>query len=120
MTITNIPTHSATAPLAAQAIDYPELQTSSHPDDAPALTSLNPLYQVKARLQVCVGEAILTVGELLAARQQQVLRLDRMLDEPVDLMVEGKVVARGQLVAVDGHFAVRLSELPQAMTLVGG
>lgn len=103
-----------------QAIDYPELQPASHPDGAPALGSFHPLYQVKARLQVCVGEVTLTVGELLAARQQQVLRLDRALDQPVDLMVEGKVVARGHLVAVGNHFAVRLTELPQPMSLSGG
>jgi flagellar motor switch protein FliN len=117
MTLNSIPTEADVMPSSAQAIDYPELHAPSRPEDAPALKSLHPLYQVKARLQVCVGEATVTVGELLAAKQHQVLRLDRLLDEPVDLMVEGKIIARGHLVAVDGHFAVRLSELPQPMTL---
>jgi flagellar motor switch protein FliN/FliY len=35
----------------------------------------------------------------------------------VDLLLDGKVVARGQLVAVDGHFAVRITELPVALKL---
>jgi len=81
------------------------------------LDNLNPLHQVKARLQVCVGEASVTVGELLAAQEHQILRLDRTLEQPVDLLLEGKVVARGQLVAMDAHFAVRITELPVPLTL---
>jgi flagellar motor switch protein FliN/FliY len=54
----------------------------------------------------------MTVGQLLAAREGQVLALDRSVDAPVDLLLEGKVVARGQLVAIDGSFGVRITELP--------
>jgi len=72
----------------------------------------NPLHQIKARLQVCIGEATITVGELMQAREHQVLKLDRRLSEPVEVMLEGKIVARGELVAVDDQFAVRITELP--------
>jgi flagellar motor switch protein FliN/FliY len=54
----------------------------------------------------------MTLGELLAARRNEVLVLDRGVEQPVDLLLEGRVVARGQLVAVDGAFAVRITELP--------
>jgi len=54
----------------------------------------------------------MTVGELLAARENEVLLLDRAVDQPIDLVLEGNVVARGHLVAVDGSFAVRITELP--------
>lgn len=79
------------------------------------LDTPNPLHAIRTRLQVCVGEAELTVGELLEAREHQVLVLDRTVDQPVDLMLEGKVVARGQLVAVDGSFALRITELPHPL-----
>jgi flagellar motor switch protein FliN/FliY len=75
----------------------------------------NPLHRIKARLQVCIGEATITVGELMQAREHQVIRLDRTLAEPVELMLEGKVVARGELVAVDDQFAVRITELPMPL-----
>lgn len=78
-----------------------------------ALTnSQHPLRRVKARLTVSVGSAEITLGELLGAREQHVLKLDRMVDQPVDVLLEGQVVARGTLVAVDEHFAVRITELP--------
>lgn len=79
---------------------------------APILDNANPLHSVRAQLQVCVGHTELSVGELLAAKEHQVLLLDRTLDQPVDMLLEGKVVARGQLVAVNGCFAVRITELP--------
>lgn len=84
------------------------------------VASLNPLHQVKTTLQVCVGAATLTVGELLGAQAQQVLVLDRGLEQPVDLLLEGQVVARGQLVAVGDRFAVRLTELPLPLSLNAG
>jgi flagellar motor switch protein FliN/FliY len=76
---------------------------------------VNPLHQVKTTLQVCVGSAVITVGELLNAKEHQVLVLDRSALQPVDLVLEGHVVARGQLVAVGSQFAVRLTELPVSL-----
>lgn len=106
----------------AHIIALPDLHPGSEGNagEAPILKEWNPLHQIKARLQVCVGEATISVGELLGAKENQVLRLDRGLDQPVDLTIEGKVVARGQLVAVDGHFAVRITELPISLGLTPG
>lgn len=103
----------------AQVIALPDLPVE---DDrgAPILRDWNPLHQIKAKLQVCVGEATLSVGDLLAAKENQVLCLNRAVDQPVDLTIEGKVVARGQLVAVDDCFAVRITELPVALKLDSG
>ena len=94
-----------------QAIALEEL-ASAAPPGAPLTAPSNPLHAVKVQLQVRVGGACMTVGELLAARENEVLPLDRSVDQPVDLMLEGKVVARGQLVAVGDAFAVRITELP--------
>lgn len=72
----------------------------------------HPLHAVRIELQVRVGSASMTVGELLAARENEVLALDRGVAEPVDLLLEGQVVARGELVAVGDCFGVRITELP--------
>jgi len=114
------------APDPAQIIALPDLHAGAEGDaanqggDASILKDWNPLHQIKAKLQVMVGEASISVGELLGAKEHQVLRLDREIDQAVDLTIEGKVVARGQLVAVDGHFAVRITELPIALGLTAG
>lgn len=86
--------------------------TSSSGTSAVLSDPVNPLHLVKTRLEVRVGEISLTVGELMAAKAHQVFTLDRRTDEPVDLLLEGRVVARGELVAVGDNFAVRITELP--------
>ncbi len=89
------------------------------PSDSPTIlqsAAVNPLHQIKTQLQVCLGDIHLTVGELMAAREHQVLVLDRLLTQPVDVLLEGRVVARGELVAVDDQFAVRITELPVPLT----
>lgn len=88
-------------------------------DVSAVISDPSPLYQVKAQLQVRVGEATVTVGELLSAKEHQVLKLDRSLEQFVDLVLHGQVVARGQLVAVDGYFGVRITELPIPLQLGG-
>lgn len=111
--------HDSGAPVpSAQNLSLDELTTPTPAGPAsPLLSSGHPLHGIKTQLQVCVGQASVTVGELLGAREQQVLVLDRTPDQPVDLLLDGKVVARGQLVAVDGHFAVRITELPLPLKL---
>lgn len=107
------------APTTAQVIKLGELHGEPvHRPQAsavPVLDNLNPLHSVRARLQVCVGEVELSVGELLTAKEHQVLVLNRTIEQPVDMLLEGKVVARGHLVAVDGCFAVRITELPMLL-----
>jgi len=110
------------APLKANLIssDAHPIELSELPCPAdtkgPALVEdINPLHQVRTTLQACVGSLSLSLGELMALKAHQVLRLDQSLDESIDLLVEGKPVARGQLVAVDGQFAIRITELPVAL-----
>jgi flagellar motor switch protein FliN/FliY len=97
--------------MAAQIIGLGDLRAS--PGSAAALASqANPLHGIRTRLQICVGEVELTVGELLAARENEVIALDTAIDEPVELRLNGSVVARGQLVAIDGKFGFRITEVP--------
>lgn len=75
---------------AAQALALSDLHETgvAASDDVPLLGNVNPLHRVKAQLTVCVGTATITVGELMAAKAQQVLRLDSKVAHPVDLLLE--------------------------------
>lgn len=68
------------------------------------------LGSVKVQVAVRVGGAETSVAELLQMKQGAVLALDRLVDEPLDVLVDGHVVARGALVAVGEHFGVRITE----------
>ncbi|MBC5785107.1 FliM/FliN family flagellar motor switch protein [Ramlibacter sp. USB13] len=104
-----------TAGLRARPV---ELQEAAGTEPGAALMrDAHPLHGVRVKLQVCVGTSEMTLGELLSAREHEVLVLDRAVEQPVDLLLEGKVVARGELVAVDGVFGVRITELPLPLRL---
>lgn len=102
---------AAETALSARPVEFDEPGASS-PGGLPLVRDGHPLRSVRVRLQVCVGQAEMTVAQLLGAKEAEVLLLDRTVEEPVDLLLEGQVVARGQLVAVDGTFGVRITELP--------
>lgn len=59
-------------------------------------------------VRVVIGEKKGTLQDLLDLKKGEILKLDRGLDASVDLMVQDKVVARGELVEVDGRLGVRL------------
>ncbi len=77
----------------------------------PVVGSVLPfLGSVKARVTVRVGSTQISVAELLKMEQGAVLPLDRLVDEPLDVLIDDQVVARGTLVAVGEHFGVRITE----------
>jgi flagellar motor switch protein FliN/FliY len=94
-----------------QIIELPELKPHPLPG-APVLGGNLDLVQgVKVRLRAVAGEATMTVAELMALRQDAILKLDRPVGDPIDILLEGRIVARGQLVAVGDEFGVRVTEV---------
>lgn len=76
--------------------------------------NLQLIQGVKVALSVSVGNAQLTVGELFALKEKSILSLNKLTTEPVDVLLDGKVVARGELVVVDDYFGVSITQLPKA------
>ncbi len=72
---------------------------------------LEIIKNVKVKLEVRIGEAELSVDELMNLSQSSVVQLNRSVETPVDLVLDGKVVARGHLVAADDNFGIQISEL---------
>lgn len=84
-------------------------------DDRLLVESVLPLLgSVKVRVSVRVGGAQTSVAELMEMRQGALLTLDRLVDQPLDVLIDEHVVARGVLVAVGEHFGVRITEAVSA------
>lgn len=62
-------------------------------------------------VSVRLGDAQRTIGQLMNLTVGTVIELDNMIDEPVDLVVNGKAFARGEVVTVGESFAVRLKSI---------
>lgn len=94
-----------------QRIELPEL-TEIHQKSASAPSLPLPfLGSMKINVAVRVGSATITVAELQALRAKEVLKLDTLLGDLVDVLVEGHLVARGTLVAAGDSFGVQISEM---------
>jgi flagellar motor switch protein FliN/FliY len=72
---------------------------------------LRRLADVPMELSVEIGRTQITVGETLALRAGSVVTLDRLAGEPVDLLVNGTQIARGEVVVVDEQFGMRVTQI---------
>lgn len=95
----------------AQIVELSELATQAPVGVNVLAGNLNLLQGVKVNMTVVVGEANTTLGELMNLKEQSVLKIDRPVNHPIDITVNGNVVARGQLVVVDDNFGVRITEI---------
>jgi flagellar motor switch protein FliN len=76
-----------------------------------SMADLRRLSAVPVDLSVEIGRARMSVGETLELREGSVVTLDRMAGEPVDLLVNGTPIARGEVVVIDEQFGLRLTQV---------
>jgi len=98
----------------------PETKTT---DNAPLHEQRDPdqrnqykrsIYALDVNVQVVIGTARPTIGELLQMKQDSLLPLDCKLEDPVDLVIDSRVIARGELIetnAKTGEIGVKLTEI---------
>jgi flagellar motor switch protein FliN/FliY len=73
--------------------------------------SLDLLRNVAMEVTVEIGRTRMTVSELLSLHPGEVIELDRAAGAPADLLVNGTLIARGEIVVVDEDFGLRISEI---------
>ncbi len=76
-----------------------------------AEVDLEAILDVPVTLSLEVGRASITIGELLKLNQGSVVELKRSAMEPMDVLVNGTIVARGEIVVVDESFGIRLVDV---------
>jgi flagellar motor switch protein FliN/FliY len=102
----------------SEAVAYEQLDQSPEPAEAlgvthtpEAGTDLRRLSDVLMELSVEIGRTRMTVGEMLQLRAGSIVTLERLAGEPVDLLVNGTPIARGEVVIVDEQFGLRVTEI---------
>ncbi len=98
----------ATEAVAVQANELPDLgetQANGHP------IGLDGVLGVPVQLTVRIGQTQMTLSQLVALGPGSLVILDRDAHEPADVFVNGKLVARGEVVTIDNKYAVRISEI---------
>jgi flagellar motor switch protein FliN/FliY len=78
------------------------------------------LADIPLRLSVEVGSTSLRLSELLDLAEGSVVELDRQANELLDILVNGTLIARGEVVTVNGRFGIRVVEVAAADTRLAG
>jgi flagellar motor switch protein FliN len=102
----------------AETVDYAPFETTTAglaepPAPAGPVTAeeLSRLHDVSVELAVEVGRTRMTIREALALGPGSIVTLNRLAGEPVDLLVNGKPIARGEVVVIDEEFGLRVTEV---------
>jgi flagellar motor switch protein FliN/FliY len=76
-------------------------------------TNLQLVMDVELNVSLRFGQCQLPLRDVLDLNSGSVIELDRDVDDPVELLLDGKVIARGEAVIVDGNYGLRITEIPQ-------
>jgi len=77
-------------------------------------SNIDLLFDVKLEATIRFGGRQLLLRDILSMSAGSVVELDRQVNEPAELLVAGRLVAKGEVVVVDGKFGLRVTELPGA------
>ena len=96
--------------LNLQEFDATTLPATGEGEDKTA-TDLAPVFDVPVNISAVLGKASLSVAQLLKLGAGSVLELDRKVGEAIDIYVNNRLVARGEVVVVDERLGVTMTEI---------
>lgn len=83
-------------------------------EDSDANKYRRSIFDVPVTLTVSIGQARLSVSDILELRPESVVPLTSRIDDPVELAIDNKIIARGELVETeDGSLGVKITELEE-------
>jgi flagellar motor switch protein FliN/FliY len=97
--------------VSAQAVALQELE-SGKPQGAQLLNGrFDLISELKVRVEARLGSAEISVGELFGLRENSVVTIEAAPTDPIDILLDGKLIARGSLVVVGDNFGIRITEV---------
>ncbi|ACR13403.1 flagellar motor switch protein FliN [Teredinibacter turnerae] len=92
-----------------------ELSEFDEPAAAPASQGNNPdldvILDIPVSISMEVGRTSITIRNLLQLNQGSVIELDRLAGEPLDVLVNGTLIAHGEVVVVNEKFGIRMTDV---------
>lgn len=90
---------------AAASLDTPDHLTEKLPD------GLDLILDIPVKLTVELGRTKMTIKELLRLSQGAVITLDGFAGEPLDILINGYLIAQGEVVVVSDKFGIRITDI---------
>jgi flagellar motor switch protein FliN/FliY len=92
------------------AAEFPELRAERRPDTQGDIR-LDAILDVPVTVSMEIGRSRISIRNLLQLNQGSVVELDRLAGEPMDVLVNGTLVAQGEVVVVNDKFGIRLTDI---------
>ena len=105
------------APPNVQSLQFPGLQTAAHAGEP---GNIGLIMDVFMEMTVELGRTKKTVKDILGMGEGTIIELDKLAGEPVDILVNHKPIAKGEVVVIDENFGVRVTEILPAIEHVTG
>ncbi|MFO0966566.1 MAG: flagellar motor switch protein FliN [Gemmataceae bacterium] len=103
--------HAARPEIEARVPEFADLGPAAA--NAPA-GSLENLLDVTCTVTAELGRTRLAIADVLKLNVGSIVELDRLVSQPVDILVQGVLLARGEVVVVNDRFAIRIQEIIDA------
>jgi len=91
-----------------ESLQLESTKTSAASQD---VLNLDAILDVPVTLTMEFGRTRISIGNLLQLNQGSIVELDRLADEPLDILVNGTLVARGEVVVINEKFGIRLTDI---------
>jgi flagellar motor switch protein FliN/FliY len=95
----------------AKAVDLDELKSDAKPLSEEEAANLDTILDIPVTISMEVGRSFISIRNLLQLNQGSVVELDRVAGEPLDVMVNGTLIAHGEVVVVNDKFGIRLTDV---------
>lgn len=89
--------------------NLPQLEKT--PIQSSAESNLDLLQDIPLTVTVEIGRAKMLVKDVLKLTVGSVVELDKLAGEPVDILVNGKIIAKGEVIAVNENYGIRITEI---------
>jgi len=95
----------------AQVAELDELSDAKHEMSTEEKRKLDTILDIPVTISMEVGRSKINIRNLLQLNQGSVVELDRVAGEPLDVLVNGTLIAHGEVVVVNDKFGIRLTDV---------
>ncbi|GIU09936.1 MULTISPECIES: flagellar motor switch protein FliN [unclassified Shewanella] len=95
----------------AKAVELDEFSSDGAPLSEEEASKLDAIMDIPVTISMEVGRSFINIRNLLQLNQGSVVELDRVAGEPLDVMVNGTLIAHGEVVVVNDKFGIRLTDV---------
>lgn len=118
-TFSNPENLNSSAPVTGAIADFEEFDESTNRGPS-SLDKLDFLQDLYLNLYIELGRTKMKIKDILELERGYVIELDKMASEPVDIFVNNKKIAEGEVVVIDKHFGIRITNLDNSQDILNG